>query len=71
MERTEGQRVRQLVGALLAVPAHVRRLDRDGVMPERAIESTHRALVGVGTQDLLDEPAAAGPLRTSLTSPAS
>jgi hypothetical protein len=29
------------------VPADVRRLDRDGVAAERAIEPAHRALIGI------------------------
>ena len=61
MERTEGECVRRLVGALLAVPAHMSRLDRDGIMPEGTVEPAHRALIGVRAQDLLGEPAAAGP----------
>ena len=36
----------------------VRRLDPDRVMAERTVESAHRALIGVGAQDLFGEPAA-------------
>src|SRR5208282_523777 len=54
----QGQDVGYLVGAFLAVPADVGRLDADGVTAERAVETAHRALVGVGAQDLLGETAA-------------
>ena len=59
--QAEGQGVRDLVGALLAVSADVSRLDRYGVVAERAVEAAHRALVGVGAQDLFGESAAARP----------
>ena len=52
MEGTESQRVRHLIWALLTVPADVSRFDRDGIIPERTVESAHSALVGVGAQDL-------------------
>ena len=61
VERAEGQRVRYVVGALLAVPAHVGRFDRDWITPKGAVESAHRTLVGVGTQDLFGKSAAPGP----------
>ena len=48
-----------LVGALLAVPADVGGFDADGIAAEGAVEAAHRALVGVGAQDLLGEAAAA------------
>ena len=51
MERAEGQRVRHLVGALLAVPAHMSRLDGDGIMPGGTVEPVHRALIGPAGED--------------------
>jgi hypothetical protein len=57
MERAEGQRVRHLVWALLAVPAHMGRLDGDG-MPEGTVEPAHRTVIGIRAQDLLGETAA-------------
>ena len=59
MEGAQGQGVGYLVGALLAVPADVGGLDADGVTAEGAVEAAHRALVGVGAQDLFGEAAAA------------
>ena len=59
VQRAQRQRVRYLVGAALAVPAHVSRLDSDGVVAERAVEAAHRALIGVDAQDLFGEAAAA------------
>ena len=58
VQRTQRQRVRHLIRALLAVPAHVRRFDPHGVTAQRAVESAHRALVCVGSQNLFGEPAA-------------
>jgi hypothetical protein len=58
VEGAQGQGVGELVGAVLAVPADVSRFYRDGKMPERAVKTAHRALVGVGTQDLFGEAAA-------------
>jgi hypothetical protein len=57
----QGQGVRDFVRAALAVPADVGRLDRDGVTPERAVEAAHRALVGIGAQDLFGESVAPWP----------
>ena len=61
VQSAESQRVRYLVRSLLAVPAHVRRVDPDGVAAERAIEPAHRALIGIGTQDFFGETAAPRP----------
>ena len=61
VQSAESQRVRHLIWTLLAMPAHVRRLDPDGVAAERAIEPAHRALIGIGTQDFFGETAAPRP----------
>ena len=66
VQYTQCECIRDLVGALLAVPAHVGRFDPDRVMAERPVESAHRALVCVGAQDLFRESAAPRPRAGSL-----
>jgi hypothetical protein len=56
----------QVVGAVLAVPSHVRGFYRDRVAAESAVEFAHRAPVGVRAEDLLGEPRCARPAQTSL-----
>lgn len=66
VQRAEREPVSDLVGAVLAVPAHVRSLDTDRRSPERAVEAAHIVGegVGVGVQDRFAEVGApAGPQR--------
>lgn len=52
VQRAQRDRVGQVVGAVLAVPAHVRGFDGDGVAAGPAVESAHRAPVGVRAQHM-------------------
>lgn len=65
MQRAQCDCVGHVVGAVLAVPSHVRGLDGDRVAAEPAVEPAHRALVGVRAQDLLGEPRCARPASSS------
>jgi hypothetical protein len=47
MQRAERQRIGHLVRPVLAVPAHVRRLDRNRSTAQLTIEAAHGALVRV------------------------